>query len=102
VAGGSATFTNYFVGFGVTELSFNTANPIVNTFTGTEDDCTAVITCGGLTATQGYLSFDLHYLIAEAEWSCTSFFGANFVAADFSVNNTDVGNSYGYSGGVIQ
>jgi hypothetical protein len=85
----------------------NPANPIVahapvaSNFTGTEADCDAVNTCARLTNTQGYLSFDLHYMIAEALWSCTSYFGASVDASYFSVQDGDVGNSYGYSGVVV-
>jgi len=44
-----------------------------------------------------YDSFDFHFLISENVYECTAYYDPNSNAAYFNVQDSDVGQAYGYN-----
>ncbi|KAF6225999.1 hypothetical protein HO173_012589 [Letharia columbiana] len=75
--------------------------PIYSTYPGTLNACDAATICA--LGSEGfdpnvYASFDLHYLCSNSSWVCVQYYGANFRASYFDVQDFDVVVAYGYYG----
>lgn len=78
-----------------TSVSFPT---IQSTIDGSLSACDAISQCVHTAYTTGYQYYgvDLHYLLAEQQWSCWLYYDS-IQASCFSVTDADVGQTYGYS-----
>jgi len=99
------TYTQYFVGAGVTETPVNPGNdnsqqaPINSTLSGTYgSDCDAIAACAKAAnfAAYQYYSFDLHFVNSTQQWICTQYYDPNTKPEYFNVKNDDVVVAYGY------
>jgi hypothetical protein len=59
--------------------------------------CEAANHCANVGATANYYSFDLHYLKQQQEWQCVLYFEGNKDTAYFDVEDSNVGEVYGYT-----
>jgi hypothetical protein len=93
------TYKQYFSGSGVTLDPNNPGNnynsPITLSYGGTR--CEAANHCANVGATANYYSFDLHYLKQQQEWQCVLYFEGNKDTAYFDVEDSNVGEVYGYT-----
>ena len=99
------TYTQYFVGAGVTENPVNPGNdniqqaPINSTLSGSyASDCDAIAACAYAAnyAAYQYYSFDLHFVNSTQQWICTQYYDPNTKPEYFNVKNDDVVVAYGY------
>jgi hypothetical protein len=93
------TYKQYFSGTGVTLDPNNPGNnynsPITLSYGGTR--CEAANHCANVGATANYYSFDLHYLKSQQQWQCVLYFEGNKDTAYFDVEDSNVGEVYGYT-----
>lgn len=59
--------------------------------------CDAATSCAETGDSQGYLSFDLHYLISNSSWECVLYYDPNQDASYFNVADSDAYLSFGFS-----
>lgn len=89
-----------YSGTGVSENPINPSNdgptPLVTTFPSSMTACDAVNACAAFSLPYGFFNIDLHFLIAEQEWSCTGYFDGYSSASDYNVADSNIGSSNGY------
>ncbi|KAG6995699.1 hypothetical protein G7Y79_00043g079830 [Physcia stellaris] len=100
----TTTYTEYFTGSGVRENDNNPGNPVdlgYNPFTVTLDDapvCELIQECAGIADNSMFFSFNLYYLMNEDQWVCTIYAAGNDDTSYFNVQDSNIGDSFGYNG----